>query len=149
MFGKSNSKQDMGSCGILTDGLINRFEFYDHAMILAMIPFMKPELYWLKPQFWNFRDQRHLKFKGYAYTKNTKNKTILCKNNSVGELWWLSVKTRKCNSIEEFIRSCHDCTNYCVKLILQRLMIEFLQTLLILHRIVELINYSKKGSTFA
>ena len=45
VFGKTNSKQDMGSVGLLTSGLINRFEYYDHAMVLAMIPFMNPELY--------------------------------------------------------------------------------------------------------
>ena len=45
VFGKTNSKQDMGSVGLLTSGLINRFEYYDHAMVLALIPFMNPELY--------------------------------------------------------------------------------------------------------
>ena len=45
VFGRTNSKQDMGSVGLLTSGLINRLEYYDHAMILALIPFMNPELY--------------------------------------------------------------------------------------------------------
>ena len=38
--GRTNSKQDMGSTGILTDGIMKRFELYEHAMILAMIPFV-------------------------------------------------------------------------------------------------------------
>ena len=45
VFGRTNSKQDMGSVGLLTSGLINRFEYYDHAMVLALIPFMNPGLY--------------------------------------------------------------------------------------------------------
>ena len=45
VFGRTNSKQDMGATGILTDGIMKRFELYEHATILAMIPFMKPGLY--------------------------------------------------------------------------------------------------------
>lgn len=44
VFGKSNSKQNTGSVGILTKGLLNRTEYYEQAVILALIPFLNPEL---------------------------------------------------------------------------------------------------------
>jgi inosine/xanthosine triphosphatase len=44
VFGKSNSKQNTGSVGILTHGLINRTEYYEQAVILALIPFLNPQL---------------------------------------------------------------------------------------------------------
>ena len=45
IFGINNSKQTMGSAGLLTDGVMNRLRFYVPAVILALIPFLKPELY--------------------------------------------------------------------------------------------------------
>jgi inosine/xanthosine triphosphatase len=45
VFGKVNSKQEMGSVGILTKGIIDRTEYYEHAAILALIPFINEELY--------------------------------------------------------------------------------------------------------
>lgn len=45
IFGTSNSKQKSGAVGILTNNLIDRANYYIHAMILALIPFKKPELY--------------------------------------------------------------------------------------------------------
>ena len=39
VFKRSNSKQKNGAVGILTDNLINRTDYYTHAIILALIPF--------------------------------------------------------------------------------------------------------------
>ncbi|ADR23437.1 non-canonical purine NTP phosphatase [Marivirga tractuosa] len=38
-FGRSNSKQKDGAVGILTNGEIDRKAYYEHAMIMALIPF--------------------------------------------------------------------------------------------------------------
>lgn len=45
VFGVDNSKQGSGSCGLLTDGAIDRLNLYKPAVIMAFIPFLKPELY--------------------------------------------------------------------------------------------------------
>ncbi|MFC2124830.1 inosine/xanthosine triphosphatase [Bacteroidota bacterium] len=45
VFNRKNSKQEDGAVGILTDGLINRTQYYEHAMTLALIPFMKEDLF--------------------------------------------------------------------------------------------------------
>ncbi len=45
VFQRSNSKQKDGAIGILTDGLIDRTAYYVHAVLLALVPFKKPELY--------------------------------------------------------------------------------------------------------
>ena len=45
VFKRSNSKQKNGAVGILTHDLINRAEYYEPAVILALIPFVNPELY--------------------------------------------------------------------------------------------------------
>ena len=45
VFGTSNSKQKSGAVGILTDNIIDRAQYYMHAMVLALIPFIKPGLY--------------------------------------------------------------------------------------------------------
>lgn len=39
VFNRSNSKQNNGSVGILTDDVMDRTEYYEHALILALIPF--------------------------------------------------------------------------------------------------------------
>ncbi len=44
-FGIENSKQKMGSSGLLTDNIIDRERFYIPAVILALIPFKKPQLF--------------------------------------------------------------------------------------------------------
>jgi inosine/xanthosine triphosphatase len=44
VFNRSNSKQDNGSVGILTANVLNRALYYEHAMILALIPFKNPHL---------------------------------------------------------------------------------------------------------
>ena len=45
VFQRSNSKQKDGAIGILTDGLIDRTAYYVHAVMLALVPFKKRELY--------------------------------------------------------------------------------------------------------
>lgn len=45
VFNRSHSKQKNGAVGLLTNDLIERTEYYKHAIILSLVPFMKPELY--------------------------------------------------------------------------------------------------------
>jgi len=45
VFGRSNSKQENGAVGLLTDNAIDRAQLYEHAMILALIPFKNEALY--------------------------------------------------------------------------------------------------------
>ena len=45
VFKRENSKQKNGAVGILTHDLINRVSYYEPAVLLALIPFMNPELY--------------------------------------------------------------------------------------------------------
>ena len=45
VFSRSNSKQDNGAVGLLTDNVIDRAQLYAHAMILALIPFKNKERY--------------------------------------------------------------------------------------------------------
>ncbi|MCR9066363.1 MAG: inosine/xanthosine triphosphatase [Cytophagales bacterium] len=45
VFGIQNSKQKMGSSGLLTDNLIDRAELYLPAVIFALVPFKKPDLF--------------------------------------------------------------------------------------------------------
>lgn len=45
VFGRANSKQDDGSVGLLTHGAIDRAAYYEHAVVLALIPFLHPELH--------------------------------------------------------------------------------------------------------
>jgi len=45
VFKRNNSKQQNGAVGILTNDLITRSTYYEHATTLALIPFLKPELY--------------------------------------------------------------------------------------------------------
>lgn len=45
VFGRSNSKQENGAVGILTGNVIDRAQLYEHAMILALIPFKNDSLY--------------------------------------------------------------------------------------------------------
>ena len=45
VFKRSNSKQQNGAVGILTDNVINRTDYYSHAIILALIPFTNTKLY--------------------------------------------------------------------------------------------------------
>lgn len=45
VFNRSNSKQDNGAIGILTGNVLDRTRLYEHAVILALLPFKNPELY--------------------------------------------------------------------------------------------------------
>lgn len=48
VFQRKNSKQGNGAVGILTNNVIDRAEYYRHAVILALIPFVNVELYQAK-----------------------------------------------------------------------------------------------------
>jgi inosine/xanthosine triphosphatase len=48
IFGQQNSKQKNGAIGLLTNNLIDRSGLYEHAVILAFVPFYNPQLY---PQY--------------------------------------------------------------------------------------------------
>lgn len=45
VFGATNSKQGIGAVGFLTNSAITRTTYYEHAVVMALIPFMKTELY--------------------------------------------------------------------------------------------------------
>ncbi|MCJ7625083.1 MAG: inosine/xanthosine triphosphatase [Anaerolineaceae bacterium] len=45
VFSQTNSKQKNGAVGILTNNVIDRMCLYEHAAILALLPFKQPELY--------------------------------------------------------------------------------------------------------
>ena len=45
VFGQTNSKQQNGAIGLLTGDVINRTSLYEQAVILALVPFKNPELY--------------------------------------------------------------------------------------------------------
>jgi non-canonical (house-cleaning) NTP pyrophosphatase len=45
VFGSINSKQAAGAVGALTKGVIDRSLYYTHAVILATVKFLWPELY--------------------------------------------------------------------------------------------------------
>lgn len=45
VFGHSNSKQKGGAVGLLTEGVIDRAQLYEPAVSLALIPFLRPDLY--------------------------------------------------------------------------------------------------------
>jgi len=46
VFGRSNSKQAGGSIGLLTDDALTRSTYYEQAVIMALIPFKKPQFTW-------------------------------------------------------------------------------------------------------
>lgn len=45
VFDKDNSKQQGGSVGILTHGVVDRTEYYRQAIILALIPFLNENIF--------------------------------------------------------------------------------------------------------
>jgi inosine/xanthosine triphosphatase len=45
VFARTNSKQEDGTVGILTRGVIDRTEYYVHPLVLALVPFVNKELY--------------------------------------------------------------------------------------------------------
>lgn len=42
VFGQTNSKQKMGAVGLLSGGVIDRTALYEHALVLALLPFKHP-----------------------------------------------------------------------------------------------------------
>jgi inosine/xanthosine triphosphatase len=44
VFNRSNSKRGNGAIGILTQDVIDRTAYYEHAIILALVPFKNPDL---------------------------------------------------------------------------------------------------------
>ncbi|NSW53633.1 MAG: inosine/xanthosine triphosphatase [Anaerolineae bacterium] len=42
VFQRSNSKQSNGAVGLLTNDRMNRTELYEHAILLALIPYLQP-----------------------------------------------------------------------------------------------------------
>jgi inosine/xanthosine triphosphatase len=45
IFQQSNSKQKNGAIGLLTGNVVNRSQLYEHAVILALVPFKNPAIY--------------------------------------------------------------------------------------------------------
>ena len=45
VFSRVNGKHGSGTVGILTNGLIDRSHYYEHALQLAMIPWIRPDVY--------------------------------------------------------------------------------------------------------
>ncbi len=45
VFDETNSKHKGGTIGLLTDGQVTRADFYRNALVFALIPFLKEELY--------------------------------------------------------------------------------------------------------
>lgn len=45
VFGREDSKRSNGSVGLLTHDVIDRTEYYAHAVVLALIPFLWPALH--------------------------------------------------------------------------------------------------------
>lgn len=45
VFDRSGSKRDAGAVGLLTDRVIDRTQLYEQAVILALVPINKPDLY--------------------------------------------------------------------------------------------------------
>lgn len=45
VFNKTDSKRQNGAIGILTADVINRTQLYEHAVILALVPFKNEDLY--------------------------------------------------------------------------------------------------------
>ena len=45
VFSRTNSKQGEGAVGLLTRGVITRAEYYEHALLLALVPFGLREYY--------------------------------------------------------------------------------------------------------
>ena len=45
VFNRVNSKQGSGTVGILSNGLIDRSAYYEHAIILALVPWIRPDVY--------------------------------------------------------------------------------------------------------
>lgn len=45
VFGRRDSKRKEGAIGLLTDGVVDRTDLYEHAVVLSLVPFRRDELY--------------------------------------------------------------------------------------------------------
>lgn len=45
VFSRIKAKHGSGTVGLLTDGLIDRSHYYEHALILALVPWIRPDVY--------------------------------------------------------------------------------------------------------
>lgn len=45
VFQSRESKSGLGAVGLLTDGLIDRSAYYEHALVLALTPWIRPDMY--------------------------------------------------------------------------------------------------------
>ena len=45
VFQRVKSKHGNGTVGILTDGLISRSDYYEHALLLALVPWIRPDVF--------------------------------------------------------------------------------------------------------
>ena len=45
VFGRANSKQENGAVGLLTGDVIDRTALYEHAVVLALVPFTNVKMY--------------------------------------------------------------------------------------------------------
>lgn len=45
VFGRVKSGQGSGTVGKLTGNIVTRVDYYEHAIVMALIPFMNLELY--------------------------------------------------------------------------------------------------------
>jgi non-canonical (house-cleaning) NTP pyrophosphatase len=45
VFSRVKAKHGSGTVGLLTDGLIDRSYYYEHALLLAMVPWIRPDVY--------------------------------------------------------------------------------------------------------
>lgn len=45
VFGQTNSKQQSGAVGLLTENIVDRTALYEQAVVLALVPFKNPDLY--------------------------------------------------------------------------------------------------------
>jgi non-canonical (house-cleaning) NTP pyrophosphatase len=45
VFGRIKAKHGSGTVGLLTNGLIDRSAYYEHALILALVPWIRADVY--------------------------------------------------------------------------------------------------------
>lgn len=45
VFNETNSKQNNGAIGLLTGDIVTRQTYYEHCLLLALVPFMNPNLF--------------------------------------------------------------------------------------------------------
>eukprot|EP00775_Hariotina_reticulata_P007632 gene7632-7834_t len=45
VFGRKQSGRGTGTVGVLTNNLVTRAHYYEHAVVMALIPYMNPSLY--------------------------------------------------------------------------------------------------------